>query len=113
MELERCRLRRGAALVGWWWLWWQTGGAEWVLDRGVGVRARELLADLGSEDASVRHRATLVLGGCRPRDVQWVPDLIGGFRGGPSDVRFYAAVALGGIGRAAGEGAPALVEMLL
>jgi HEAT repeat protein len=77
------------------------------------VRARELLADLGSEDASVRHRATLVLGGCKPRDVHWVPDLIGGVRGGPSDVRFYAAVALGGIGRAAGEGAPALVEMLL
>ncbi len=77
------------------------------------MEARQLLANLHSDDESLRHRATLELGGCGRRHADWVDDLIDGVRGGDGEVRFWAAIALGRIGRGAAKAVPVLVDLML
>ncbi len=58
----------------------------------VGVEVAKLLKDLMSPDESVRHKATLALGGTGRKDRAWVPDLIEAVAYGGSDSRFWAAI---------------------
>jgi len=79
----------------------------------VGMEAGELLQNLRHPDESIRHKATLALGGTGRKDRAWVPDLVEALAHGSADIRFWAATGLGGIGPPAAEAAPALVGLLL
>ncbi len=70
------------------------------------------MADLSDPDESIRHKATLALGGCSKKHRDWAPDLIAAVRDGSPSVRFWAGIALGRVAADPDQAVPALIELL-
>jgi hypothetical protein len=77
-----------------------------------GSQARQHLENLSHPDESIRHKATLALGGCGRKQGDWAPDLIAGVRSGGPTVRFWAAIALGRVATDPEQAVPPLVGLL-